>query len=112
MANCISFKGKCFLVTGGGRFFGSHLCESLLSKEGEVIAVDDPKVCCPDIGKARKILGWQPLVSIDDGLKRTFEYFRKEESELESCPHEQNNFMEGHEAKAVRAPMNAHLTHR
>jgi dTDP-glucose 4,6-dehydratase len=46
----------------------------------EPLPVDDPKVRCPDISKAREILGWQPSVSIDDGLKRTIEYFRDEEN--------------------------------
>ena len=36
---------------------------------------DDPKVRQPDISKARRVLGWEPKVSIDDGLKRTIDYF-------------------------------------
>lgn len=41
------------------------------------LPVDDPKTRCPDIAKARKLLGWQPKVSLDDGLRRTIEWFRK-----------------------------------
>lgn len=37
---------------------------------------DDPKVRCPDITKAKKMLGWSPSVSLIDGLKKTIEYFR------------------------------------
>lgn len=37
---------------------------------------DDPKVRCPDITRAKKVLGWSPSVSLNDGLKRTIEYFR------------------------------------
>ncbi|MBC8451557.1 MAG: SDR family oxidoreductase [Planctomycetes bacterium] len=37
---------------------------------------DDPKVRQPDIGKARKLLGWEPKVALDDGLKITLEYFK------------------------------------
>lgn len=37
---------------------------------------DDPKVRCPDISKARRVLGWEPEVSIDQGLSNTIEYFR------------------------------------
>jgi dTDP-glucose 4,6-dehydratase len=38
---------------------------------------DDPQVRQPDIGKARQLLGWQPQVDVDEGLKRTIEYFRE-----------------------------------
>src|SRR5262245_929734 len=37
---------------------------------------DDPKVRQPDIALARKVLGWEPRVSLDEGLKRTVPYFR------------------------------------
>jgi dTDP-glucose 4,6-dehydratase len=37
---------------------------------------DDPKVRQPNIGKARRILSWEPQVSLDDGLSDTIEYFR------------------------------------
>ncbi|HXE31590.1 MAG TPA: UDP-glucuronic acid decarboxylase family protein [Terriglobales bacterium] len=37
---------------------------------------DDPKRRCPDIGRARKLLGWEPRVSLEDGLRRTLESFR------------------------------------
>ena len=37
---------------------------------------DDPQVRQPDIAKARKILGWEPKVKLEDGLVKTIEYFR------------------------------------
>ena len=37
---------------------------------------DDPKVRCPDISKARRVLCWQPRVSLDDGLRQTITYFQ------------------------------------
>ncbi len=39
---------------------------------------DDPSQRQPDISLAKKTLNWEPKVSVDDGLKRTIEYFRKE----------------------------------
>lgn len=38
---------------------------------------DDPKVRCPDISKARQILGWEPQVSLQDGLAETLTYFKE-----------------------------------
>ena len=37
----------------------------------------DPKVRQPDISVARHILGWEPQVSLEDGLDKTIAYFRK-----------------------------------
>jgi len=37
---------------------------------------DDPKVRQPDIGRARAILGWEPRVDTDEGLRRTLQWFR------------------------------------
>lgn len=42
------------------------------------LPIDDPKIRQPDISKARSILGWQPKVSREEGLKMTIEYFRKQ----------------------------------
>lgn len=43
----------------------------------EELPVNDPKVRRPDITKAKKKLGWEPKVSLDEGLRRTVEWFRK-----------------------------------
>lgn len=40
------------------------------------LPTDDPKVRKPDITRARSILGWEPLVSLDEGLANTIAYFR------------------------------------
>jgi dTDP-glucose 4,6-dehydratase len=37
---------------------------------------DDPKQRCPDISKAKRLLNWQPKVSLEEGLQITYEYFR------------------------------------
>jgi len=39
------------------------------------LPVDDPKVRCPDSRRTQSILGWKPEVGIDEGLKKTIEYF-------------------------------------
>lgn len=48
--------------------------------EGNIVhkklPIDDPKRRCPDISKAKKILGWNPETSLKDGLKYTIEWFR------------------------------------
>ncbi len=42
----------------------------------KALPVDDPKVRQPDISRAKKILGWEPKVQFDEGIKKTIEYFR------------------------------------
>jgi len=37
---------------------------------------DDPHVRCPDISLARRLLGWEPRIPLEEGLKRTVAYFR------------------------------------
>ena len=41
------------------------------------LPVDDPKIRQPDIGRARAVLGWEPRVEIDDGLRFTIDWFRE-----------------------------------
>jgi UDP-glucuronate decarboxylase len=41
------------------------------------LPLDDPIKRKPDIAKARQLLGWEPKVSLEDGLKETIAYFRK-----------------------------------
>jgi dTDP-glucose 4,6-dehydratase len=41
---------------------------------------DDPMVRQPKIDLAREVLGWKPEVDLDEGLKRTVEWFRREDS--------------------------------
>ena len=44
----------------------------------EPLPLDDPKQRCPDISKARRLLGWEPKVDLVQGLKLSLDYFRKE----------------------------------
>jgi len=41
-----------------------------------LLSLDDPKQRKPDITKARTLLGWEPKVSLEEGLSRTIDYFR------------------------------------
>jgi dTDP-glucose 4,6-dehydratase len=38
---------------------------------------DDPKQRCPDITKARRLLGWEPKIDLETGLRMSLDYFRK-----------------------------------
>jgi dTDP-glucose 4,6-dehydratase len=42
----------------------------------EPLPVDDPKVRQPDITRAKQLLGWQPRVSLGEGLHHTIDYFK------------------------------------
>jgi dTDP-glucose 4,6-dehydratase len=42
------------------------------------LPIDDPKKRKPDITRARTLLGWEPKISLDEGMKRTLEHFRQQ----------------------------------
>ncbi len=67
-----------------GEFTVSRLAEMVIDLTGSKsrieyheLPVDDPKVRCPDISRAKLELGWEPRIQLEDGLKRTIDYFRK-----------------------------------
>ncbi len=43
---------------------------------------DDPKQRCPDITKAKKLLGWEPKVGLEEGLRLTLEFFKSQFSKM------------------------------
>lgn len=45
---------------------------------------DDPKRRCPNISKARMILNWEPLISLEEGLTKTIELFRHNKKPTEA----------------------------
>jgi dTDP-glucose 4,6-dehydratase len=45
----------------------------------EALPVDDPQVRQPDITRARQLLGWEPEVALEDGLRRTMDWMRSGE---------------------------------
>jgi dTDP-glucose 4,6-dehydratase len=61
------------------RQFGERILAATGSRssfESRPLPQDDPKVRKPDITRARKVLGWEPKVRLDEGLKPTVEDFR------------------------------------
>lgn len=44
--------------------------------EHRPLPIDDPKVRQPDISRAKKILGWEPKVSFEEGIKATIDFFK------------------------------------
>ena len=44
----------------------------------EPLPQDDPKQRCPDIAKAKRVLGWAPKVGLDEGLRVTLDYFKQQ----------------------------------
>ena len=63
------------------REFGEEILQLVGNPDAHLIfkelPEDDPKVRQPDISRAREILGWEPRVSRSEGLRRTYEFFRK-----------------------------------
>jgi dTDP-glucose 4,6-dehydratase len=51
--------------------------ESKSQVKFEALPQDDPKQRCPDISKAKRLLGWEPKVELESGLKLSLEYFRQ-----------------------------------
>jgi len=56
----------------------AELIKELTKSKSKIVfkplPIDDPHVRCPDITRARKLLGWHPKVELNDGLARTIEW--------------------------------------
>lgn len=66
-----------------GEFTILQLAESVIKLTGssskivfEALPADDPMQRQPDISLARQMLGWEPVIQLEQGLKQTIEYFR------------------------------------
>jgi dTDP-glucose 4,6-dehydratase len=60
--------------------FGEHIRRITGSQSPivfQALPEDDPRRRCPDISKARAVLGWEPRVPLEEGLGPTVEYFRR-----------------------------------
>jgi UDP-glucuronate decarboxylase len=71
----------------------AELAERVLKLSGSAspleyhpLPADDPLQRCPDITRARTLLGWQPRVPLEEGLARTIQYFRGVLGEATSGP--------------------------
>ncbi|MBR0533013.1 MAG: SDR family oxidoreductase [Bacteroidales bacterium] len=83
MATPVGFTGPVNLGNPG-EFTMIELAEKVLSKVGgkskivyKPLPADDPKMRRPDITLAKKELGWEPEVSLDEGLDEVIAYFRQ-----------------------------------
>jgi dTDP-glucose 4,6-dehydratase len=59
--------------------FGEHILRILGSNshlDYRPLPVDDPKVRQPDISRARQVLGWEPKVEFEEGIRQTIDFFR------------------------------------
>ena len=59
--------------------FGEHIQRITGTKsqlEYKPLPVDDPKVRQPDITRAKNLLGWEPKVDFEEGIRLTIDYFR------------------------------------
>ncbi len=67
--------------------FGRHIIRITGTKsamEFRPLPVDDPKVRQPDISRAKAVLGWEPKVDFEVGIRETIEYFRMQKEQLEA----------------------------
>ncbi len=79
----LSDKSDPVNIGNPGEFTVRQLAErviGLTNSKSSIISLplpeDDPKVRKPDITRARERLGWEPNVQLDEGLRRTIEFFR------------------------------------
>jgi len=82
MASETGFTGPVN-IGNPGEYTMLELAETVLRMTGsrsrlvfQALPSDDPKQRCPDISLAKEKLGWEPKVSLEDGLAPTIAYFR------------------------------------
>jgi UDP-glucuronate decarboxylase len=72
-----------------GEFTIKELAEKVIEMTGsgskiiyKELPVDDPTQRKPDISLARKELGWEPTIELEEGLRKTIGYFKERIEEL------------------------------
>ncbi len=64
----------------------------IMGYEGELVhealPEDDPKRRCPQVSRAKEVLGWEPRVGAREGLNRTLPWFAERLEHLEEAPAE------------------------
>jgi dTDP-glucose 4,6-dehydratase len=78
-----SDRAELINIGNPNEFTIRELADIVLKETGSASAIetlplpaDDPKVRRPDISVARTVLGWEPQVSLREGIRRTLPYFR------------------------------------
>lgn len=73
--------GQCFNIGGGNNHSVNQVTDAILKISGKNIgpihgpAVIEPHDTLADISKAKEYLDWEPQISFEEGLKKTWEYF-------------------------------------
>lgn len=70
-------------IGNDGEFTIRQLADRVLALTGSSstirelpLPIDDPMQRCPDLSRARRVLGWEPRIPLDEGLEKTIAHFR------------------------------------
>ena len=75
------------LITGAAGFIGSHVTDALLERGDEVTAIDNfntyysqksRRSNIKDIAKSKKLLGYSPKTSIEQGIRKFVEWYKNQ----------------------------------
>ncbi|MEM3690436.1 MAG: GDP-mannose 4,6-dehydratase, partial [Candidatus Micrarchaeia archaeon] len=81
LLRAVDFPGECFNIGSGRSYSVREVAEIIFKISGrkpKVISLkkgDRVKELVADVRKAKKLLGWEPKVSLEEGLKRSYEGF-------------------------------------
>ena len=65
-----------------GEELGMELAGSISRIVHKPLPPDDPQRRCPNISKAKKLLGWSPTVTLEEGLEKTIDWFKQRRQEV------------------------------